>query len=63
MTKDKNTKPIRVHPEFEKLANKVIIENLKRGTKISPSRVSLAISRQYKRYPQFLKELESADLK
>ena len=53
----------RSDPEFIEIANKIIAKNLLKGRRIGTSRVTLAIARQYKKYPLLLKELEEADLK
>lgn len=55
--------PIRANPEFEKMIKQIMAKNLMRGKNIKTSRVTLAILRQYKKYPELLKELEEAELK
>ena len=63
MASKKNSIPIRIHPEFDRLLSEVKAKNLLRNKKVSPSRITLAITRQFKRSPNLLKELEEADLK
>jgi len=58
----KRTKPIRAAPDFEDIIKNVKLKNMKRGKEVRTSRITLAISRQYKKYPELLKELEDADL-
>ena len=59
----KNTVVMRTDPELKKIINRIISKNYARNKKVSPARVSLAMSRQYYRYPNLLKELEEAELK
>ena len=57
------SKVSRTDPEFKKMVDIIIAKNLLKGKRIGTSRVTLAIERQYKKYPILLKELEEADLK
>jgi len=54
-----NTATARVDPRF-----KAMLEDLlnKKSRKIKTPRITLAMYRQYKKYPKLLKELEEADL-
>lgn len=63
MLKPKRTRLLRVDPEFEKLINRVRSTNFGKNRKVWPSRITLAIKRQYEKYPNLLRELEEADLK
>ena len=63
MAKEKNSVLIRIHPEFDRLLSGIKAKNLLRYKKISPSRITLAITRQFKNSPNLLKELEEAKLK
>lgn len=58
-----NTKPTRIHPELDRILNNAIARRLLRGESVSRTRITLAIARQYKKYPNLLKELEDAELK
>jgi hypothetical protein len=58
-----NTKIIRANPEFEKIIKKVMSNNLMKGRLVYSSRVTLAMARQYKKYPYLMKELEEAELR
>ena len=42
---------------------KAMAKNLEKGRRVGSARITLAIARQYKKYPLLLKELEEADLK
>lgn len=59
----KNTIPMRADPEFKSIINRVTAKNLMKNNTIKTPRITLAIARQYKKYPDLLKELEEADLK
>lgn len=64
MKKEKqNARIIRANPEFEKIIKRVMSNNLMKGKTVYSSRVTLAIARQYKKYPYLMKELEEAELK
>jgi hypothetical protein len=60
--------PTRVHKEFKKLLNdsKLNKINLGKANPLKPptdSRMTLAISRLFKKYPQLKQELELSDFK
>ena len=64
MTTKKNSINIRADPEWVKLVNDIIgVKLVNQQKKVSPRRITLAMSRQYKIYPQLRKELETSDLK
>lgn len=56
----KNSTIIRANKEFDKFI-KDLLE--KKPRKVTTSRLTLAIKRQYDKYPFLLKELNEADLK
>jgi hypothetical protein len=62
INKQRRTTPIRADPEFEKIVKQVMASNLNRGKIIRIPRVTLAMARQYRKYPNLLKELEDAKL-
>lgn len=59
----KNTKPSRIDPELDKIIREVKAKNLIKGKNLSNSRITLAMARQYKKYPQLLRELLDAEIK
>ena len=63
MAQNKNTIPTRIHFELDKMIKQVQAKQLMKGKRVTSSRVSLAISRQFKVRPFMLKELEEADLR
>ena len=63
MAKNKETIPTRIHAELDKMIKQVQAKQLMKGKSVSPARISLAISRQFKAKPFMLKELEDADLR
>ncbi len=56
----RNSIPVRVHPEFKKLLDDTLE---KKPRSVKTARVTLAIARQYRKYPNVLKELFDSDLK
>lgn len=60
---NKNTKPVRIDAELEKLIKDVKLKNMLRGKEVKTPRITLAMARQYKKYPNLKKELEDADLR
>lgn len=63
MARDKrNSVPMRTHPEFEKIVKEVMANNLMKGKTVPSSRITLAMSRQYKKYPYLFSELKDAKL-
>ena len=61
---DKNSRIIRTDPEFVKMINEILGRRLiSKKERTSPRRITLAMVRQYKLYPNLKKELESADFK
>lgn len=63
LKKINRTFPLRSVKEFQEIIRRVRLKNMQRGKDIPTSRITQAIARQYKKYPQLLKELEGADLK
>ena len=60
----KQNKPIsRIAPELDRIIKKVMAKNLERGRTVRTPRITLAMARQYAKYPNLLKELEDTDLK
>jgi len=59
----KRTSPVRADPEFKKIIDAVIAKNLLKGRRIASSRVTLAMKRQYDKYPNLKIELEESELK
>ena len=58
----RNSIPIRSDPSLKDIINKVKAKNLIRGKEIRTPRITLAMARQYKKYPNLLKELEDSEL-
>lgn len=58
-----NTRPQRVHKELDEIIRKALAKRMLRGERIKAPRLTLAIARQYKRYPNLIKELEEEDLR
>lgn len=63
MMAKKNTTVIRIDPQLQKIINRVMAKNLVKGKNVKTPRVTLAMARQYMKYPNLLKELEEADLR
>ena len=59
----KNTVPIRADPELKAIINKVMAKKLMQNKSVKAPRITLAMARQYKKYPNLIKELEEAELK
>ncbi len=61
--KNKNSPVSRIDPELDRIIKRVMAKNLMRGKFVKVPRITLAIARQYKKYPNLVKELEESDLK
>lgn len=57
-----NSTPVRTDPEFRTMLNKVKAQNLLRNKIVKSRRITKAITNQYKKYPDLLKELMEANL-
>ena len=53
----------RIAPELDEIIKRAMGMNLLKGKQIPYNRITLAIARQYKKYPNLLKELEEAELR
>lgn len=59
----KINKPIsRIDPKLDRIIKRVMAQNLLKGKSVKAPRITLAMARQYEKYPNLLKELEEADL-
>lgn len=58
MSEKKNTTPQRMDKEFERILLETKGKYLMKGRKVTIPRITLAMARQYKKYPNLLKELE-----
>lgn len=64
MIRQRKNQPIkRIAPEFDDIIKRVMAQNLLRGKQVPYWRITLAMTRQYQKYPDLLKELEDADLR
>lgn len=60
----KYNKPVsRIAPELDVIIKRVMAKNLMKGKSVKTPRITLAMARQYKKYPNLLKELEESELK
>ena len=59
----RRTDVMRTDPELSKIIRGVMAKNLQKGKMVRAPRVTLAMARQYLKYPNLLKELEEAELK
>lgn len=57
------TRAIRVSNELDRIIQTALAKRNLRGERVKSPRLTLAMARQYRKYPNLIKELEDSDLK